>query len=196
MGIALFLASTALAACTTDDTAPPPPELLGTWRYIPKPSLGDVPIDERQVVAFTADGRYESRSTHGDQTGDFAVDDRALTIDPGGDGWITTSFLVTPDRLLVDALFPVGAVDGTIGQWSGTQSAQAGASTVTLSLAADGRARLDQAGPASETLIGGWTHVGDEVVFTYHTTSGVPIDKHYQEVVGAAVGEWLYERVE
>src|SRR5689334_8671820 len=143
-GIALL----AVGGCVAgDNLAPPPAELVGTWRYLPKLSIGDVPIAERQVVTFAADGRYQITSKHGDEAGAFAVDDRELTIDPGGAKWVTTEFAVTADRLLVDAMFPIGDVDGTIGTWEGAQSAAAGASTETLTLAADGSAQLEQTGP-------------------------------------------------
>lgn len=191
-GIALVV----ICGCAAGDNwAPPPAELVGTWRYMPKLSIGDVPVAERQVVRFDGDGKYEIRSTHGDQDGVFRVDDSALTIDPGGGKWITTGFAVTEDRLIVDALFPVGDVDGTTGTWEGSQRAAAGASTETLVLADDGTAALAQTGPGAETLVGTWTHVGADVVFTYPAGNGTPIGKHYQEVVGVAVGEWMYERV-
>ena len=96
-------------------------------------------------------------------------------------------------------MFRVGAVDvdgdGTAGVWRGAQRADAGASTVTLTLGADGRGRLEQTGPAAAAVDGTWTHVGDDVVFTYVTPGGTEIAKRYQEVVGVAVGEWLYERI-
>jgi hypothetical protein len=185
-------------ACLGDNTAPsdpPPAALVGTGRYLPKLSIGDVPVDERQVVVFGEDSRYEIKSQHGVERGRFTVDDRDLTIDPGGGRWITTSFLATSDRLLVDAMFPIGDVDGTAGVWSGAQRADAGESTVTLALGADGTGQLEQTGPAEELVDGTWTHVGTDVVFSYSTPNGTRVDKHYQEVTGEAVGEWLYERI-
>jgi hypothetical protein len=196
-GIAFAYACCMLTACLGDNAppAPPPGELVGTWRYLPKLSIGDVPVDQRQTVAFMSDGSYEIRSRTGVARGEFIVADRDLTLDPGSERWITTSFIVTPDRLLVDAMFPVDDVDGTAGVWSGAQSAKLGASTITLALDGDGTAQLEQTGPGAEVLTGTWTHVGADVVFTYLAGNGTPIDKHYQEVPGAAVGEWLYERI-
>jgi hypothetical protein len=197
-GIAAAAACWVVSSACLGDNAPgepPPAELVGTWRYLPKLSIGDVPVDERQVVVFGADGRYEIASRHGVERGRFTVDDRDVTIDPGGGRWITTSFLATADRLLVDAMFPIGDVDGTTGVWSGAQRADAGESTVTLALAADGTGQLEQTGPAAGLVDGTWVHAGADVVFTYVTPNGTRVDKHYQEVTGAAVGEWLYERI-
>jgi hypothetical protein len=199
-GIAAAAACCVLStACLGDDDhppgGPPPAELIGTWRYLPKLSIGEVPIEERQLVTFAPDGHYEIRSQRGVERGWFSVEDHDLTIDPGDDAWVTTSYAATGDRLLVDAMFPIDEVDGSIGVWSGAQSAGAGASTVTLTLGADGSAVREQTGPAASIVDGTWTHVGDDVVFTYHTQSGTPVDRRYQEIVGVAVGEWLYERV-
>jgi hypothetical protein len=174
----------------------PPAELVGTWRYLPKQSIGDVPEAERQVVTFAADGSYEIRAIDDVESGHFVAHGRDLTIDPGGDHWITTNYLATADRLLVDAMFPVGAVDGTAGVWRGAQSADAGSATVTLTFDPDGGGRLEQTGPATTDVDGTWTHVGDDVVFTYLSRSGTPVPKRYQEVPGVAVGEWLYERID
>jgi hypothetical protein len=192
----VVLACALVCGCLGDNLGgPPPAELVGTWRYLPKLSLGDVPVADRQVVEFDAAGGYEIRGRSGTEAGTAEVRGHALTISPDAGGWIETGFLVTPDRLLIDALFPVGAVDGSIGTWRGDQRSDRGASTVTLTLDAAGTARFAQTGPGAEDLAGTWTHIADDVVFSFVSPLGIERAKHLQEVPGEAVGEWLYERI-
>ena len=191
-----MLACALASGCLGDNLAgPPPAELVGTWRYLPKLSLGEVPVEDRQVVVFDAGGGYEIRGRTGVETGVAEVQGRVLTIIADGGGWIETELLITPDRLLIDALFPVGDVDGSVGRWRGEQRSSGGASTVTLELDAAGSATFAQTGPGAEELTGTWAHVGDDVVFAFVSPLGVQRTKHLQEVPGEAVGEWLYERI-
>jgi hypothetical protein len=191
-----FALAVCAGGCLGDNLGgPPPADLVGAWRYLPKQSIGDVPVEDRQVVVFTADGDYEIRGSRGVETGRVEVRGRELTITPDGGAWITTQFFATPDRMLIDALFPVGAVSGSVGTWRGEQSAAAGSSTVTLVLGDAGDARFAQTGPGAEDLVGTWVHVGDDVVFSFVSPAGISRTKHLQELPGQAVGEWLYERL-
>ena len=190
--VACALASVlSIAACAAEPVPDTIGDIVGTWRYIPAdPDAG--PIEERQVAWFAADGAYEIRDARGVQTGRYAIEGRDVTITATTGAWVTTSFAATPDRLIVDAMFPDGDCDGLVGTWRGAQASNLASAEVTLELRADGSARLEQTGPAAEDLPGTWADIAPYAVITF---AGTTFAKPFPALPDVAIGEWLYERV-
>jgi len=180
-----------LSACATEPTLPPLDHgLIGTWRIVP--SRADVPIDQREVLVFGADGHYSMIKRTGAQEGTFEIEDNDVTILSSAGGRITTGYAVTPDRLIVDALLPTSATDGLVGIWSGTQSSDEGTSVIELELRADGTGHLVQTGSWSDDLAATWIRDDPYAVITFE---GVTRPRSLPALPGIAIGEWLYERV-
>ena len=181
------------AACAADP-APvqvPSDDLVGTWRYLPvDPSR--TPLDERELVVFGADGLYSIRDSRGAQSGSYEVDGHDLTIHSSTGGEITTGFAARADRLIIDALFPMGPSDGLIGTWTGVQSSETESSVVALELRTDGTAHFEQTGSIMEQADATWIRDDPYAVVMF---SGTTRSKSYPALPDVAIGEWLYERV-
>lgn len=183
-----------ISACAVEPApSPPPPDhgLIGTWRYVPV--RADVAIDQRQVLVFGADGRYSMTDPRSAEAGTFEIEGDDVTISSSARGWIRTNYAVTPDRLIVDALLPTGETDGLVGTWSGAQSTEQETSVLELELRADGTGHLVQTGSASDDVNATW--IEDEP-YTVITFEGRTRPRSLPTLVGVAIGEWLYERIE
>ncbi|MBA3454685.1 MAG: hypothetical protein H0T42_16480 [Deltaproteobacteria bacterium] len=180
-----------LSACAPEATPPPPDHgLLGSWRYVP--ARADVPVEQRQVLVFGADGRYSMTDSRSVEAGSFAIDDNEVTISSSASGEITTGYAVTEDRLIVDALFPAGDTDGLVGTWVGAQSTADATSVIELELRADGTGHLVQTGSSTDDIDATWIRVDPYAVITF---DGVTRPRSFPALPGIAIGEWLYERI-
>jgi hypothetical protein len=180
-----------LSACAVDAPLPPADhELIGIWRLIP--TKAETPIEQREVLVFGADGHYTKQNLRNADAGRFELDGNDVTILPTAGGWISTGFAVTPDRLIFDALFPVGETDGLVGTWSGTQSTADVTSVLELELRADGTGHLVQTGSLSDDINATWVRSDPYAVVTFE---GVTRPRSLPSLPGIAIGEWLYERI-
>jgi hypothetical protein len=183
-----------ISACAVEPTPPPPPPdhgLIGTWRYVPV--RADIAVDQRQVLVFGADGRYSMHDPRSAEAGTFEIAGNDVTISSSASSWITTGYAVTSDRLIVDALLPVGATDGLVGTWIGSQSSDQATSAIELELRADGTGHLVQTGSESDDVNATWVRDDPYAVITFE---GRTRARSLPTLLGVAIGEWLYERVE
>lgn len=180
-----------VSACSVDAPLPPPDHgLIGSWRLIPaKP---ETPIEQREVLVFGADGRYTKQNLRKADAGRFELEGNDITIEPSAGGWISTGYAVTEDRLIFDALFPVGETDGLVGTWAGTQSTADVTSVLELELRADGTGHLVQTGSLSDDINATWIRIDPYAVVTFE---GVSRPRSLPSLPGIAIGEWLYERM-
>ena len=180
------------AACAaTPDLVPPPPDhgLLGSWRFMPRDPA--MPLEDRELLAFTADGRYSIRDRAELTVGSFEIAGDDLTLHTSS-GWITTGIAVSSNRLLVDALFATGDNAGLVGTWRGAQSSDLAQTEIELVLRPDGTAHLRQTGSLTDDAEATWIHEDPYALLTF-TERTRP--KPFPALLGIAVGEWLYERV-
>lgn len=180
-----------MSACTVEPALPPHDhELIGSWRLIP--TKADTPVDQLEVLVFGADGRYTKQNRRSADAGRFELEGNDITILPTAGGWISTGYAVTSDRLIFDALFPVGDTDGLVGTWSGTQSTADVTSVLELELRADGTGHLVQTGSLADDIDATWIRSDPYAVITFE---GVTRPRSLPSLPGIAIGEWLYERL-
>ena len=184
-----------ISACAVEPTppSPPPPDhgLIGTWRFVPLSA--DVAVEQRQVLVFGADGRYSMTDPRTAEAGRFEIDGNDVTISSSAGGWIMTNYAVTAERLIVDALLPVGETDGLVGTWIGSQSSDQATSAIELELRADGTGHLVQTGSEADDVNATWVRDDPYAVITFE---GRTRARSLPTLLGVAIGEWLYERVE
>lgn len=209
------LAVLALAACgggSSEPDAPPAidavpdaggasPNLVGSWRRLPDQVNPDVPVEMRDVLTLGADGSYALVEDGGatTNTATYTADATALTVTgttPEGTATLTLGYVATADRLMLGALFPVGAVDGTVGTWHGDADNNGTAITIDLELRADHTAHEEHrvGTDPPDVFDGTWAYDVDDVVFTtmIDTTT---VNQHFAELRGVVIGNPFFERI-
>jgi hypothetical protein len=199
------LASLALAACHDPDPSNDPKALVGTWRQIPAQFESDTPLDQRAVLTVT-DDTFSITDNGNIENTTYTADAKLLTLsgtDGNGQAFTETmSYVVTSDRLLVGAAFPVGSVNGVVGSWHADGTVNGDDITLDIDLKLDNTVHYARAGATAaddETYDGTWQVAVDDVEMSLPVPDGhggtVTVDVYLKQLPGRALGNPLYERI-
>lgn len=185
----------ALAACSGDDAAPaadaapdaPATGIVGTWNLVPSPD-SEVPFTS---ATFRADGSVSLDRATDSSTGTYLVAGGRITIDPddAGEDTLVTDFVVTSDRLLLNAFLPDGAPTGFVGTWVNHTTTGTADATYTLALAADMTGSFTI---GTSAVTGTWAAEATGLVF--NGTTPLTLTQHFQPVDDLALGLLLFSR--
>jgi len=195
---ALVLALAPIAACGGGSgPSSNPDDLVASWREIP--STFRDPGEPTDLLEISDGDRFMLTEPDGTiNIGEWSADDQDLTFTYHEDGQATdfrSHYVLDGSKLLTGALFPDGAVDGTVGTWRGDASIGSASFERTLTLTADGVAHyVDQSAGEDSDRTGTWSHDGADVVISFEE-GGFTLNIHFQELPGIAIGGPLYERL-
>lgn len=184
-----------LAACGGDDASStvdampeldaPPPAFVGTWRVIP---VNPQPVEERAILTVGADHSFVTVANGNADEATWALDDDGRLAITADGSTSHSEFYVDDEHFARDAAFPVGAVDGVVGTWTGTLNT----GTMTIDLAADLTATIAY-GP-NPGFVGTYTVEGNSIFMT-GTLGGSPSSLYAQVLPDVVIGTPLYERL-
>ena len=154
------------AGCGDDPAA-----IVGSWRAEANAlDTGALPVGDRQVLTFLADGTVTAGGFAAAQPGTYTVEgDRLTIVTPRQDAGLdsqTTTFYASDTRLVLDVMTSVDAGDGLHGTWHGARVTNGSMIDTTVILRADQTGRFESRDSVSGGSIGieaSWTQQGDDV---------------------------------
>lgn len=159
----------ATAGCGDDPAA-----LVGSWRAQANAlDDGALPVGDRQVLSFLADGTVIAGGVGAAQPGTYTVaSDRVTMVTPRQDASPdsqTKTFYASDTRLVLDAMTSVDAGDGLNGTWHGARVNNGSTIDTSVTLRADGTGRFESRDSSSGGAIAieaTWQQQGDDVAVT------------------------------
>ncbi len=156
----------ATAACGDDPAA-----IVGSWRAEANArDASALPVGDRQVLTFSADGTVVSGGLGAAAPGTYTVaGDRLTLVTPRADATPdtqTTTFYASDTHLVLDVMTSVDAAAGLTGTWRGTRVINGAAIDTTVILRADHTARFashDNATGGGIEIEASWEQQGDDV---------------------------------
>lgn len=168
-------------------------DITGRWRALPNLTRDDVPEEhDRWTLTYLADGTMTAGQADDDtpNMGTWTIDGGHVVMTFAGEnggGVSSVPFVATADRLVMEALVPVGVAVGPVGTWTGVQYANGAPTTITIGLAADQTATIaiDRATGTDLDTAGVWRAVGDDLDVSYMPSPNSTVHVRTQLAAGA-----------
>lgn len=193
---ALFVGSLFAAGCGDDPAA-----IVGSWRAQANAlDSGTLPVGDRQVLTFLADGTITAGGFGAGAPGTYTVaGDRVTMVTPrqdAGPDSQTMTFHASDTRLVLDVMTSADAGDGLSGTWHGTRVNNGSMIDTTVILRGDQTGRFesrDSASGGSIAIEATWEQQGDDVAVRA-TVSPDQLIAFYATRVDGVLGS-SYERL-